>query len=1032
MATVGSILINSELPPAYRDPSRVLDKKGLKKLLSDIANNDPDKYQEILGKLGRMGAQFAQRSGGYSLASDLLATPEITKKHRAKLQAKLKSIYDNDDLTPQQKDDMVMDVTMSATEKMREELYEKLTDDEHPAALMIRSGAKGNPIALSAGVGFDGLYEGGNDRPIPFPVLHNYSEGLNPFEYWAGSFGARRGVVDVKLAVSDGGFMSKQLAQVAHRGVISGDDYPADYKLKANLGLPSETDDNDNIGRYLAHDVGGYKRNTLITDSVLKDLQRKKVKDILVRSPMVGGPGDGSLYAKDVGMGERGRLYVSGENPSMTAAQALSEPISQSLLSSKHCLAEGTLVRMADFSEKPIEQIKPGDYVLGITQYRIAKPALVKSVFDNGVQDCNEYIFQVDKTQQTVRAVCTDQHRFYARIARYSKKSNKDYVRNKSLCIGLPCDEYSVLSVDGVSDFVGINEPRALLLGLLLGDGCFVRSVNGVYFSCHDDTLVPQLQAYMYTLGMKITELTDHYGYYRISRLFNSITDRCPQTGQVVSSERNPIRAWLKELRLYGAKSYEKFIPECVSEWDKRSIAALIGGLWVTDGCVCVTKSKNLELSFGSTSEQMVRQVRKLLELRFGIHSSKVYETNSGGKRTFYSIYIRKQKDIAVFYNEIPLYGVKREKLKTFISDASVKMSSNKRIYRLVESKPVGALRVYDIEIDNHTHCYVLANGLITHNSGGVYGGTSKGVLGFKAINNMLQSPKHWEGAEHAQDDGKVTSIKSDELGNQIVTINGQEHIVPHSHSLKVKVGDTVEAGDVLTDGIPNPREMVFHKGIGDGRVAFAKAFGATLREAGINTTKRNVELVTKQLIDHVKITDEHNDYLVDDTVSYSKYESEYEPREGSEKGRPEYFAGQYLEQPVLHYTIGTKLRPSVLANLKKYGINEIAAHKEPPRFTTEFVRAMANVSKSSDVFVRMSGAYQKRSILEGAQRGMYADPFGPSAYSAVVGRTDFTKQKPGQPKPIIQSILPNLPQQQVSMPASSEPEDMSWFERDG
>jgi len=481
MPTVGTLLINDILPPEYRDNNRVLDKKGLKKLLTDVANKDPEKYQEILGKLGRLGAQFAQRSGGYSLATDLLQTPELTKAYRKRIQAQLKAIYNDDSLTTKQKDERVMDVTVSTTEKLREELYEHLTENESPIALMARSGAKGNAFNISAGVGFDGLYVGSSEKPVPFPVLNNYSAGLNPFEYWAGSFGARKGVVETKTATADGGFLclckgtlvrmadfstkkiediqvgdyvlgvddslcgmpvkvvntfdnglrecwrthfivgiratasiylestldhkvfgivggapytpdaypigceenftalplknsldsyykngslllgkrqtydievasdnhlfvlanglivsnSKQITQVMHKGVISADDHP-ENKFKLNVGLPSETDDSDNIGRFLAHDIGGYKRNTLITDGVLKDLQRQKIKDILVRSPMVGGPNDGSLYAKDVGMGERGRLYVLGENPSITAGQAISEPISQSILSGKH------------------------------------------------------------------------------------------------------------------------------------------------------------------------------------------------------------------------------------------------------------------------------------------------------------------------------------------------------------------------------------------------------------------------------------------------------------------------------------------------------------------------------------------------------------------------------------------------------------------------------------------------------------------------------------------------------------------------
>jgi hypothetical protein len=459
-------------------------------------------------------------------------------------------------------------------------------------------------------------------------------------------------VIDPKMGTAQSGFLSKQVTQVAHRGIVSGTDAP-EGKFRENVGLPTSTDDSDNIGSYLAQPVAGYKRNTLITDAVLRDFQRKKINDILIRSPVVSGPGDGSLYAYDVGIGEQGRNYVAGENPSINAAQAFSEQITQSMLSSKH--------------------------------------------------------------------------------------------------------------------------------------------------------------------------------------------------------------------------------------------------------------------------------------------------------------------------------------------------------------------------------------------SGGVYGGTAKAVSGFKTINQMLPSPSHWEGAIHSHEDGKVTSVKEDELGNTVVTVNGKEHIVPHTHKATVKPGDVIEAGDVLSDGLPNPAEIVRHQGIGQGRVTYVQALRNAMKEGGVNTSRRNLELVTRGLINHIHIDQEHGDYVPGDIVSYSQYESEYKPREHAVKGRPEHVQGQYLEEPVLHYTIGTKLRPSVIANLKKFGIKQVVAHKEPPLFQSQFVRAMGNASVSNDWLQRMGGSYQKRSIIEAAQRGMTADPFGPSYIPAMVGRTDFTKAKPGQPEPIIKSVLPNLPPKEIVRPEfEMDDETKLWFETDG
>ena len=50
--------MNDILPQEYRDPNRILDKKGLKKLLTDIATNHPEKYPELMVKVAGHSARF--------------------------------------------------------------------------------------------------------------------------------------------------------------------------------------------------------------------------------------------------------------------------------------------------------------------------------------------------------------------------------------------------------------------------------------------------------------------------------------------------------------------------------------------------------------------------------------------------------------------------------------------------------------------------------------------------------------------------------------------------------------------------------------------------------------------------------------------------------------------------------------------------------------------------------------------------------------------------------------------------------------
>jgi hypothetical protein len=419
-------------------------------------------------------------------------------------------------------------------------------------------------------------------------------------EYFAGAFGTRKGVMDLKTATADAGFFGKQLAQMTHRLLVTDDDERDEERLAAahDRGYPTDVDDTDNEGALLARPVGPYKRNTVLTPRILKDIKEMGIQDILVRSPLVGGPEDGGVYAKDVGYREKGRLPPIGDYVGVAAAQALSEPVTQAQISSKH--------------------------------------------------------------------------------------------------------------------------------------------------------------------------------------------------------------------------------------------------------------------------------------------------------------------------------------------------------------------------------------------SGGVGGAGS--ISGFKAINALVQVPKKYPGgATHAQLDGRVQEIREAPQGGHYVQIGGQDHYVPVDQELTVKKGQEIEAGDSITSGMPNPSEIVRHKGIGEGRRYFVNAMRQVLQNSGISPHRRNIELLSRGLVNHVRMTDEHGDYNPDDVVPYSMLERSWQPRQGSVTGAPKSLTGHYLERPVLHYSIGTKIGKNVAGTLQKYGINNVEAHREPPPFQPEMVRGMSNISNDPDWMTRMLGSYQQKGLMDSVHRGAVSDTAGSS-----------------------------------------------------
>jgi DNA-directed RNA polymerase subunit beta' len=246
-------------------------------------------------------------------------------------------------------------------------------------------------------------------------------------------------------------------------------------------------------------------------------------------------------------------------------------------------------------------------------------------------------------------------------------------------------------------------------------------------------------------------------------------------------------------------------------------------------------------------------------------------------------------------------------------------------------------------------------------------------VGGFDEINQFMQVPKSFRGAAVlAPADGRVTNIVKAPQGGSYLNIGSEQVWVPPSREITAKKGDTVEAGDVLTSGTPNPAEVAGYKGLGEGRAYFINKFYEILKANGVGTHRRHVETISRAFFDRVRITKPEGvmGFDIDSVVPYSELQREYNPRTDSASRAPGRSVGMYLEKPTLHYTIGTKITPRIAKVLKREGVNGIIVHKEDPGFKPEVVRLMDIPGADPDWKVRMSGFGLKKSYLHAARRG--------------------------------------------------------------
>ena len=770
--TFGRAVIEAVLPDELKHAAGVLDKKGVGRLFQLVAETRPDLYRDINKKLNDISSKAAYESGTYSFGPEHLAPPPEVTAVRDQLRDKTRVVLLDRTLTPKRRDAELVKLALEHMKPLEDATMSAAVAANNPLALQVLSGAKGKPENLKSLIAGDTLYADQANRPVPFPVLSSFYEGLQPHEFFGSTFGARSGLVTLKLGTAQGGWFGKRLAQASHRLVVTAPDGDDPHTGHGPRGLPVPLDDPDNEGALLAHPAGSHPRDTVLTREVIGELKRQGVKDVLVRSAAVGGPPDGGVYGNDVGVRERGTISPVGDYVGLNAASSISEPSTQSLI----CLAAGTEVRMADGTVRAVEDVCPGEEVLGVDANPYGtpcqRPVKVVARFDNGERRCYRYRFE------------TSYH--YGRSGGHPRM------------LYLECTpEHRVLS-------------------------------DSTEFDC----------------GVKVRPVgCDHIDFMLVAAFD-------PGTNVVA--------------------------------WASR------------------------------------------------------------------------QDD--------PI--------------------------------DLGMVPTFDLEVDHPDHLFVLANGLVVSNSskhGGGVAGSSKGQMGFPVLDRLISIPGNFPGgATHAQLDGTVTAVADAPQGGKYVTVDGVRHYAAPDVDVTAKVGDRVEAGDVLTDGTPRPDQFVHHKGIGEGRRRFVDAFMEASKAAGFRPHRRNLELVARGLIDHVELHAEVGDHVPGDVVSYTALAHDYRPRDGHETTEPKYAVGKYLERPVLHHTIGTRVTPSMLPALERYGVGKLTVHAQPPPFTPTMIRSQATLAHDQDPLTQMLGSGLEANLLKSVHRGASSDLAGTSFVPALAAGVEF------------------------------------------
>lgn len=304
------------------------------------------------------------------------------------------------------------------------------------------------------------------------------------------------------------------------------------------------------------------------------------------------------------------------------------------------------------------------------------------------------------------------------------------YKRADQLSVG---DQVAVLDHLEIFGTKKMWNPR--VVGWLIGDGSYGLNKTPVLSNCE-----PEINGIVNTTLDSVIE-----------KSYKTKTNKVYQETRI-----RGICAKLRELGIYGQTKLNKTLPNDVHKYTKQDLCELVGGLFDTDGYVNI-KGTKCEISITSASKTLLSDILVLLN-KLGIHSTIIkikvsVEKNPKNKNDYYRLIISDKKSLLTFSNLITLYPkVKKERLALIpkvLADKQIRASDhfpNVRFERIVSIEDIGVQEVFNLTAGT-SHTYI-ANGIITHNTGGAEGADFDGLSelfdnprGY----NILPQPNIWD-----------------------------------------------------------------------------------------------------------------------------------------------------------------------------------------------------------------------------------------------------------------------------------------------
>jgi DNA-directed RNA polymerase subunit beta' len=341
--TLGRLLFNEIFPEDFSLQDETMTKKRLQKVMAKVyAKYGQEKTAEIADDLKDLGFTYATSSGlsmGMGDFQPIKGMQDVLDQGEDR-SAAISDQYDEGFITDDERHRLTVDNWTKVESKVLDMLSEQMVGQDSSMAIAINSGARGNISQLNSAVGMLGVLQDAGGNVIELPIKSGYINGLNPLEYFTGTRGTRKALIDIALKTADAGYLTRRLVDVSQDVFTIEDDTsdPGFAMLRADAAYVGVSYASRLTGRFAAEALKGYlKKGELISTETAEAIEADEAVDGVKIMSGLSCTSVRGVSQKSYGVDPATGKLVADHHPiGVIAAQSIGEPGTQLSLDSKH------------------------------------------------------------------------------------------------------------------------------------------------------------------------------------------------------------------------------------------------------------------------------------------------------------------------------------------------------------------------------------------------------------------------------------------------------------------------------------------------------------------------------------------------------------------------------------------------------------------------------------------------------------------------------------------------------------------------